>query len=133
MCSEDVAKQALVHADKENMTNGDYVFIIVIMSPMLFDSYIESPFKWFLSVYDEMDEASENALKRAFQSTLLVGPTINHANDKVRQFVKSVKEKTSSDPFNSDFYERNAGQPVCFLLMGRSLKLYCRARSFNLN
>ena len=101
-----VAREALVNAHKLGMTNGEYVFIIVIMSPVTFETNIQHPFQWFVSAFSYDDTSSEEAVREAFNTTLLVGPTINEDDMKVKQFVRNLKEESAKPPFNSSFYSK---------------------------
>lgn len=120
MCDYKVAREALVYAHEEGLTNGEYVFIIVMMSPVTFGTKIKYPFKWFVSAYSE-DEASEFAVKRAFETTLLVGPTVNHNDVKVQRFVQSMRKESSNPPFHSDYYDEYPRATVRYFFQSFSM------------
>ena len=112
MCEYPVVREALVNAHKLGLTNGEYVFIIVIMSPVTFETNIQYPFQWFVSAFAYDDTSSEAAVREAFKTTLLIGPTINEDDVKVKQFVRNLKEESAKPPFNSTFYSERPNAPV---------------------
>ncbi len=106
LCNIAVAKEALIYAHQLGMTNGTYAFILVEMSPVKFNSRINNPFQWVIPEVSE-EFSSTKALKQAFKTALLLGPTVNQRNKEVARFIHQLKGQSNSYPFYSDYYERN--------------------------
>lgn len=104
LCSYTLSVEALIAADKAGMTNGEFVFIVIIMSPMSLRQKIRAPFKLFFSPYNYRG-SQQKAVKRAFQTTLILGPTISESQE-VEQFEKQVISESPKAPFFSKAYER---------------------------
>ena len=109
MCDHLVTKEALMHAHKLGLTNGEYAFIAVIMSPVTFGNYITFPFKWYRSSFSKK-KGTEVAVNEVFKTTLLVGPTINEEDARVKEFVQRLKSESAMPPYNSTYY--NVRHPV---------------------
>ena len=115
MCNHLVTKEALIYAHKLGLTNGEYAFIAVIMSPVTFGNYIKYPFKWSTSSYTT-EKGTEDAIREAFRTTLLVGPTINKDDARVKEFVRRLKIESAMPPYNSTYYSgKNPVSLLCFL------------------
>ena len=115
LCSYSITIEALIAADRAGMTNGDFVFIVIIMSPMALKKKIQTPFKLFFSHYHT--KSTQKALEKAFKTTLILGPTISDCQE-VEQFEKQVISESPKAPFFSKAYERTNGgsiNTVCFV------------------
>ena len=112
--------EALTAADHAGMTNGEFVFIVIIMSPMRLREKIKAPFKLFFSHYKNNDHESrrQKAVERAFQATLILGPMIGDSQE-VEQFEKQVISESPKAPFFSTAYQRKyddeENNTVCFV------------------
>ena len=70
-----IAREGMLHAYDENMTNGDYVFILFELDQSQVEIKTDLPFKWFFSShtstlhrYDDVKQAFEAAFVLAVKS-----------------------------------------------------------------
>eukprot|EP00795_Rhopilema_esculentum_P009034 gene9034-16677_t len=133
MCVYKIAREALVFANELNMTGGNFVFIIIIRSPVEFEDKIARPFKWFMSEYGEHSVSSENGVKEALKTAFLVGPTIND-NERYKRFVARLKRDSSNAPFYSNFFDehRYASIPEIGYYLYDTVLLYALAANKSL-
>jgi len=126
MCDHLVTKEALMHAHKLGLTNGEYAFIAVIMSPVTFGNYITFPFKWYRSSFSKK-KGTEVAVNEVFKTTLLVGPTINEEDARVKEFVQRLKSESAMPPYNSTYYNVRHPVPDAAYYLYDSVLIYAMA------
>ena len=97
-----VAREGMLHAHDENMTNGDYVFIIFELDQWQVGIRTDWPFKWFfgshrstINRYDQVKQAFEAAFVLAVKSP---------SSKSYVNFEEELKTRSTDEPFNSKAY-----------------------------
>ena len=97
-----IAREGMLHAYDENMTNGDYVFIIFELDQLQVGIKTDQPFKWFFSShastldrYDDVQQAFEAAFVLAVKSP---------SSKSYVNFTEELKIRSTDEPFNSKAY-----------------------------
>ena len=93
----------MLHAYDEDMTNGDYVFIMFELDQAQMAMYTVKPFKWFFSSHRETLNRYEHLLE-AFEAVFVLAiksPT----SESYTSFAEELKRRSPDPPFNSEVYK----------------------------
>eukprot|EP00794_Sanderia_malayensis_P009042 gene9042-10009_t len=69
-CDNEVAKEGLLYATRNGMTNGSYVFILVNLDALTLSLNLKIPFKWF---YSNISPKNMTQIREAFKFALVLG------------------------------------------------------------
>lgn len=102
MTDFNIALEGMLHAFDENMTNGDYVFIIFELDQLQVGIKTDLPFKWFLSSHTSTLDRRDQ-VKQAFEAAFVLAVKSPSSKSYVN-FTKELKIRSTDEPFNSTAY-----------------------------
>ena len=99
------AKELLLPACEEGLTNGDYAFILFFLNhhEVLVNKQINN--SWAYPHCDSNDSYSRCKFQQAFDSALVMSLNINESSGSYRHFQRAVKQRSTEPPFYSQGYE----------------------------
>ena len=97
-----IAREGMLHAYDENMTNGDYVFIIFELDQAQVGIKTDQPFKWFLSSHRSTLHRYDD-VKQAFEAAFVLAVKSPSSKSYVN-FTEELKIRSTDEPFNSTAY-----------------------------
>lgn len=102
MTDFNIALEGMLHAFDENMTNGDYVFIIFELDQLQVGIKTDLPFKWFLSSHTSTLDRRDQ-VKQAFEAAFVLAVKSPSSKSYVN-FTEELKIRSTDEPFNSTAY-----------------------------
>lgn len=102
MTDFNIALEGMLHAFDENMTNGDYVFIIFELDQLQVGIKTDLPFKWFLSSHTSTLDRRDQ-VKQAFEAAFVLAVK-SPSSKSYANFTKELKIRSTDEPFNSTAY-----------------------------
>lgn len=102
MTDFNIALEGMLHAFDENMTNGDYVFIIFELDQLQVGIKTDLPFKWFLSSHTSTLDRRDQ-VKQAFEAAFVLAVKSPSSKSYVN-FTEELKIRSTDEPFNSTVY-----------------------------
>ena len=102
MTDFNIALEGMLHAFDENMTNGDYVFLIFELDQLQVGIKTDLPFKWFLSSHTSTLDRRDQ-VKQAFEAAFVLAVKSPSSKSYVN-FTKELKIRSTDEPFNSTAY-----------------------------
>ena len=102
MTDFNIALEGMLHAFDENMTNGDYVFIIFELDQLQVGIKTDLPFKWFLSSHTSTLDRRDQ-VKQAFEPAFVLAVKSPSSKSYVN-FTEELKIRSTDEPFNSTAY-----------------------------
>ena len=97
-----IAREGMLHAYDENMTNGDYVFIIFELDQSQVRIKTDLSFKWFFSSHTStLDRLHQ--VKQAFEAAFVLAVKSPSSKSYVN-FTEELKIRSTDEPFNSKAY-----------------------------
>lgn len=97
-----IAREGMLHAYDENMTNGDYVFIIFELDQSQVGIKTDLPFKWFFSSHKSTLHRYDD-VKQAFEAAFVLAVKSPSSKSYVN-FTEELKIRSTDEPFNSKAY-----------------------------
>ncbi len=101
LTSYSIAREAILVASQQGMTDGDYAFVIVKKDVDEVSTKMEKPFKWFVSHWKSTLNATEE-VKKAFESVLILAPKL--PTPSFQDFVDRLRKTMAGPPFYSKAY-----------------------------
>ena len=108
-----VAREALLHARRANMNNGDYLFIIIELESNSLEYRLEHSFKWYVTNYNKgnsKEKAIEdnNAVKEMLLNTLILTRKLIDMTSQTRyeKYIRELKCRRSELPFYTAIYKQ---------------------------
>ena len=102
MTDFNIALEGMLHAFDENMTNGDYVFIIFELDQLQVGIKTDQPFKWFFSSHTSTLDRRDQ-VKQAFEAAFVLAVKSPSSKSYVN-FTEELKIRSTDEPFNSTAY-----------------------------
>ena len=102
MTDFNIALEGMLHAFDENMTNGDYVFIIFELDQLQVGIKTDLPFKWFFSSHTSTLDRRDQ-VKQAFEAAFVLAVKSPSSKSYVN-FTEELKIRSTDEPFNSTAY-----------------------------
>ena len=102
MTDFNIALEGMLHAYDENMTNGDYVFIIFELDQLQVGIKTDFPFKWFFSSHRSTINRY-GQVKQAFEAAFVLAVKSPSSKSYVN-FTEELKTRSTDEPFNSNAY-----------------------------
>ena len=102
MTDFNIALEGMLHAFDENMTNGDYVFIIFELDQLQVGIKTDLPFKWFLSSHTSTLDRRDQ-VKQAFEAAFVLAVKSPSSKSYVN-FTEELTIRSTDEPFNSTAY-----------------------------
>lgn len=102
MTDFNIALEGMLHAFDENMTNGDYVFIIFELDQLQVGIKTDLPFKWFHSSHTSTLDRRDQ-VKQAFEAAFVLAVKSPSSKSYVN-FTEELKIRSTDEPFNSTVY-----------------------------
>ena len=97
-----IAREGMLHAYDENMTKGDYVFIIFELDQLQVGIKTDLPFKWFFSSHKSTLHRYDD-VKQAFEAAFVLAVKSPSSKSYVN-FTEELKIRSTDEPFNSTTY-----------------------------
>lgn len=97
-----IAREGMLHAYDENMTKGDYVFIIFELDQLQVGIKTDLPFKWFFSSHKSTLHRYDD-VKQAFEAAFVLAVKSPSSKSYVN-FTEELKIRSTDEPFNSKAY-----------------------------
>ena len=102
MTDFNIALEGMLHAYDENMTNGDYAFIIFELDQLQVGIKTDQPFKWFFSSHTSTLDRRDQ-VKQAFEAAFVLAVKSPSSKSYVN-FTEELKIRSTDEPFNSKAY-----------------------------
>lgn len=99
------AKELLLPACEEGLTNGDYAFILFFLNHHEVLVNKQTNNSWAYPHCDSNDSYSRCKFQQAFDSALVMSLNINESSGSYRHFQRAVKQRSTEPPFYSQGYE----------------------------
>lgn len=99
------AKELLLPACEEGLTNGDYAFILFFLNHGEVLLNKQTPYSWAYPHCDRNYSYSRCKFQEAFDSALVMSLNINENNGSFTHFQRTVKQRSKEPPFYSQVYE----------------------------
>ena len=99
------AKELLLPACEEGLTNGDYAFILFFLNHDEVLLNKQNPISWAYPHCDANDPYSRCKFQQAFDSALVMSLNINENNGSFTHFQRAVIQRSKEPPFYSQGYE----------------------------
>ena len=99
------AKELLLPAGEEGLTDGDYAFILFLLNHGDFLLNKGYPNSWAYFLSESNDSYRRCKFQQAFDSVLVMSLNINENNGSFKHFQRTVKQRSSEPPFYSQVYE----------------------------
>ena len=98
-----MAREGMLQAYDEGMTNGDYAFIIFVLDQSEMSHYTELAFKWFFSSHKTSLNRYHH-VKKAFEAAFVLAIK-SPSSESYPNFTAELKKRSSDPPFYSKVYE----------------------------
>ena len=97
-----LAREGMLHAYDEGMTNGDYVFIMFELDQSQVSLFYQQPFKWFFSSYPSTLKRFQH-LQTAFHAAFVLAIK-SPSSHNYSLFKNEIKRRATEPPFYSKVY-----------------------------
>lgn len=99
------AKELLLPACEEGLTNGDYAFILFFLNHLEVLVNKNTSHSWAYPHCDSNDSYGRCKFQQAFDSALVMSLNINESSRSYTDFQQTVKQRSKESPFYSQVYE----------------------------
>ncbi|XP_020613215.1 atrial natriuretic peptide receptor 1-like isoform X2 [Orbicella faveolata] len=98
-----MAREGMLHAYDEGMTDGDYAFIMFVLDQSEMSLYTKLTFKWFFSSYKTSLNRYHH-VKKAFEAAFVLAIK-SPSSKSYPNFTAELKKRSRDPPFHSKVYE----------------------------
>ena len=98
-----MAREGMLQAYDEGMTDGDYAFIMFVLDQSEMSGYTDLAFKWFFSSYKTSLNRYHH-VKKAFEAVFVLAIK-SPSSESYPNFTAELKKRSPDPPFNSKVYE----------------------------
>jgi len=117
------AKELLLPACEEGLTNGDYAFILFFLNHDEVLGNKQNPNSWAYPHCDSNDSYSRCKFQQAFDSALVMSLNINESSGTYTNFQRTVKQRSKESPFYSQGYVGHLFNNSNFKLKNESIEV----------
>ena len=98
-----MAREGMLHAYDEGMTDGDYAFIMFVLDQSEMSIYTKQSFKWFFSSYTTSLNRYHH-VEKAFEAAFVLAIK-SPSSESYPNFTAELKKRSKDPPFFSKVYE----------------------------
>ena len=98
-----MAREGMLQAYDEGMTDGDYAFIMFVLDQSEMKLYTKRAFKWFFSSYKTSLNRYHH-VKKAFEAAFVLAIK-SPSSESYPNFTAELKKRSRDPPFYSKVYE----------------------------